>query len=412
MMKVLINAYAVSPSWGSEQGVGWHWITSIAQYCEVVVITESEFREDIDAALRSLPQAGNITFHYIPVSQRVRNMCWNQGNWLFYLPYKLWQRKALKLARKIVASQHIDVIHQLNMVGFREPGLLWRIKDIPYVWGPVGGTEQMPLRFIQNPHFYCKSLIKNILNFLQLHFDPWVNSAVKHSDAFIAAGRASHDYISDKRPDAKLVLLNETGCEASLIASRKAVESDPLDILWVGKIVRSKCLDIAIRTLGALSPEQKSRIRFRIAGAGPEENKCRRLARELGVEPIWLGKIPNSEVKQLMRASSLFFFTSIMEATSTVVLEAVENSLTILCFDACGFGPIVDATIGMKVPLTTPEEAVRAFSEKIAYALEHPDALRAMSAGCPAKMKTLTWDYKARRTLEIYDSICKRPASI
>ena len=30
MLNILINAYAVAPNWGSEQGVGWNWIINIA----------------------------------------------------------------------------------------------------------------------------------------------------------------------------------------------------------------------------------------------------------------------------------------------------------------------------------------------------------------------------------------------
>jgi len=34
-----------------------------------------------------------------------------------------------------------DVAHQLTYVGFRVPGLLWKL-DTPFVWGPIGGLEQ------------------------------------------------------------------------------------------------------------------------------------------------------------------------------------------------------------------------------------------------------------------------------
>lgn len=53
-----------------------------------------------------------------------------------------------------------------------------------------------------------------------------------------------------------------------------------------------------------------------------------------------------------MRESDLFFFTSIMEATSTVLVEALMNRLPVLCFDTCGMGTIVDETVGCKIPLT------------------------------------------------------------
>ena len=51
MINVLVNAYAVNPYWGSEQGMGWNWVVNIARYCNVYVITEGEFRDNIEEAL-------------------------------------------------------------------------------------------------------------------------------------------------------------------------------------------------------------------------------------------------------------------------------------------------------------------------------------------------------------------------
>ena len=71
MLNVLINAYAVSPNWGSEQGMGWNWVVNLAKYCNVDVITEGEWRDEIEKAVSALPQRDNLTFHYLPVTDKV-----------------------------------------------------------------------------------------------------------------------------------------------------------------------------------------------------------------------------------------------------------------------------------------------------------------------------------------------------
>lgn len=83
MMQILINAYAVNPDWGSEPGMGWNWVIHVAMHCKVQVITEGEWRENIERELARLPQAGNIVFHYLPVPEKIRRMCWDQGDWRF-----------------------------------------------------------------------------------------------------------------------------------------------------------------------------------------------------------------------------------------------------------------------------------------------------------------------------------------
>lgn len=62
MISVLINAYACSPNMGSEPGMAWNWCVNLANYCELHIITEGEFRDTIEAILPTLPQGKICTF--------------------------------------------------------------------------------------------------------------------------------------------------------------------------------------------------------------------------------------------------------------------------------------------------------------------------------------------------------------
>lgn len=75
-----------------------------------------------------------------------------------------------------------------------------------------------------------------------------------------------------------------------------------------------------------------------------------------------------SRVNALMQQSDLFLFSSIMEATSTVLMEAIQNQLPVVCFDTCGFGTVVDETIGVKVSLSALRTVSKRFCARIAYA--------------------------------------------
>ena len=75
MLNVLVNAYAISPSWGSEPGMGWNWVVNLARYCNVYVITEGEWQQDILDAVANLPQQNNLHFYFNPVSEKIRRMC-------------------------------------------------------------------------------------------------------------------------------------------------------------------------------------------------------------------------------------------------------------------------------------------------------------------------------------------------
>ena len=95
----------------------------------------------------TLEQGKNMHFFYNPVSEKIRKMCWNQGDWRFYKYYREWQWKTYLLAKDICKEEKIDVSHQLNMIGFREPGYLWKLSQengVPFVWGAVDAKDKFP----------------------------------------------------------------------------------------------------------------------------------------------------------------------------------------------------------------------------------------------------------------------------
>ena len=49
-----------------------------------------------------------------------------------YWTYAKWQKKAFKIVEQLNKKEKIDLCHQLNMIGIREPGYLWRL-NIPFV---------------------------------------------------------------------------------------------------------------------------------------------------------------------------------------------------------------------------------------------------------------------------------------
>ena len=106
----------------------------------------------------------------------------------------------------------------------------------------------------------------------------------------------------------------------------------------------------------------------------------------------------------MMCKSDLFFFTSVSEDTSTVVLEAISCQLPVLCFDACGFGYVINEKVGIKIPISTPEQSVKDFAEKIDYLYHHRDILQQLSKQCCQRQEELSWDNKAKQMVTLYNS--------
>lgn len=406
MLSILINAYACSPEMGSEPGMAWNWCVNLANHCELHIITEGEFCDKIEAILPTLPQGKNMHFYYNPVSEKIRNMCWNQGDWRFYKYYKEWQWKTYLIAKEIIQQHHIDIVHQLNMIGFREPGYLWKISEIPFVWGPIDAKENFPTTFLKGVNFKTKAfiLLKNTITKYQLRYAKRVHLAAKRAKLVISASSNSQEAIK-KYFHIDSPLLNETGCYIQDHPTINKSQKDSFDILWVGKLDFRKQLNLA---LCSVAKAHNKHFKLHIVGSG---NKIpyQKLVEKLGIEKqcIWYGNVSHLQVQEFMQKSDLFFFTSIAEGTPHVVLEAIGNNLPILCFDTCGQGDCVNENIGIKIPLSNPQKSTHEFASILNNLERNRNLLQSMSEKCHQRQIELSWENKALQMINLYNNIIK-----
>ena len=420
MLKVLINAYACSPGMGSEPGMAWNWVVNLAKFCELHIITEGEFREKIEAVAPTLEQGVNMHFYYNPVSDEIRKMCWNQGDWRFYKYYRQWQWKTYLMAKDICEKERIDVLHQLNMIGFREPGYLWKLSKengVPFVWGPVDAKDKFPVAYLDGANIKTKLFmrLKNFLTGIQLRYSGRVRAAAHQASVIFSASsnsqRSFKKYMGIDSP-----LLNETGCyieeSVSMGKADGEIEDRPIkdkssketfDVLWVGKMDFRKQLALALKSI---AESAQPKMRLHVVGGGNAE-PYHKLASELGIENqcVWHGAVSHGEVQKLMQESDVFFFTSVAEGTPHVVLESIGNHLPVVCFDTCGQGDSVNDSVGRKIALSHPSQSAHDFA-RILNELEGNRALlKHLSENCKQRQMDLSWEVKARKIVEEYERI-------
>lgn len=403
LLSILINAYACSPNMGSEPGMAWNWCVNLAKYSELHIITEGEFRNEIEAALPTLPQGKNMHFYYNPVSEKIRKMCWNQGDWRFYKYYKEWQWKTYLIAKDICQKTHIDILHQLNMIGFREPGYLWKIPDIPFVWGPVDAKESFPLAYLEGASLKTKLFIqlKNTITKWQLQHAKRVRLAVKRASCVISASSNSQQAFK-KYYQIDSPLLNETGCYIQKHPIIDKSQKEYFDVLWVGKLDFRKQLSLALRSIAAT---KNPHIKLHIVGGG-NNFIYQTLAKELGIESQckWYGAISHEEVQTIMQKSDVFFFTSVAEGTPHVVLEAISNNLPVVCFNTCGQGDSVNEKVGRKIELSNPNLSANEFAIILNHLESNRELLKQLATNCEKRQEVLSWETKVKHMIELYQS--------
>lgn len=410
MLSVLINAYGCSPSKGSEGGLGWMWVSHLAKYCKIHVIAEAQGQEDVEAYLPKFEYRDNVQFHFVDIGEKARKMCWNQGDWRFYYFYKNYQKKVYKIAKKLHDEVHFDIVHHLNMICFREPSYLWKLEDCKFVWGPIGGFTELsePYLALMPKKVAYKNKLKNIIRKTIIKTSGRVKIAFKRADYVMAASNNSYYAILDYY-NLDVPIVNETGLEIVLNKECKRDFNQPkLQIVWVGRFIATKFLDLALKSLAKL--DKSVDYEFHILGDGDSREYFKNVAKELDINDrcVWHGMIPRDEVQEILAKSHLFFFTSLVEGTSHAILEAIANKLPILCFNTCGHGAIVNERMGVKIPVTYPDESIEKFAEIITDLYQHREKLTDCARTTQEDLDKLSWDSKSKKMVDMYESLVTR----
>jgi glycosyltransferase involved in cell wall biosynthesis len=408
-LEIIISAYSCCPNRGSEPGMAWEWINHLAKFHKIHLITNCEFKDELINGLRDSNLDGQVIIHFNNIGEKATRMGHNQGDWRFYYYYKRWQKRTYHIAKEIIINNNIDLVHHLNMIGFREPGYLWKL-DRPSVWGPIGGLNFIPISFLKeaNGFIKIKLIVKGIITYIQINFSPRVQSAIKNNEIVIGAVENSKREILKFKKN-NVHLLNETGChfkeyDDESIANR--FDNDNFNVLWVGKSQFRKQLDLALKIIENI--KYIKNLKFHIVGVDMKDSDYHKYLEKikvLGIEGIvhWHGKLPRSEVVNLMSKSQLFLFTSLDEGTPHVIIEAIENKLPIVCFDTCGQGECVNESIGVKIPVTNPKKALKDYTNTIIYLNQNRNVLNEFSQNCLNRSKELSWDSKVEKMNDYYD---------
>ena len=402
-LNVLISAYACSPDLGSEAGVGWGFVSELAKFHNIYVITQFEkFQPAIDTAIKKAPHLASIKFFGI---NRSRNMIleriWPPS---YYWSYRAWQKDAYKLALALSKDIKFDVIHQLNMVGFREPGYLWKI-GIPFVWGPIGGMGYFPWRFLHLVGAYGALYYTgyNLFNALQMRF------LRRPKLAAISAGRGLIAATPENQAGAKRywnrpsTLICEVGLPpAPLQRPMHRHAGEPMRLVWTGQHTPGKALNLALTALARV-PEG-SPWELHVLGKGPRTSIWKGMAQHFGLTERcnFHGWLPRDEALKIMANCHVMLITSLRDLTSTVTIEALAMGLPIICLDHCGFSSVVDDTCGIKVPVSTPEEAVDSLAAGIFQLIDNESMRFDLAQGAVVRAKEFSWGEKTQTLSRIY----------
>lgn len=430
-LKVLIVAHEFSPTKGSESAVGWNLATRLCKYHDVTVFyaSGSQFRDNsyvevLKNYFRQTPPVAGLTC--INIDKPFAAKMFARLNTffkrltpiglpvLYYLGYKYWQKSVFRKGKALHQKENFDIVHQLTQITFREPGYMWKL-GIPFFWGPTGGTASFPKPFRKEISTVSKILtsIRSVSNYYQFRFVPRISKANKSASVIYSfSGKDAERLLKRARGQVKVMLdvgtyprphvpVNATGNETFLRG------------IWCGRLSDFKAPSILLRAL-ALGQVTRQKIKFTIIGTGALEQSMKELAAELKLENIeWIREVEHSVVFEMMARADFFVHTSIQEATSSVITEALTMGLPVICHDAFGMSIAINDKCGIKVPFISPAESVKGFHNAMEKLVVNRSFLKELKTGAFKRAGEISWDVMAETMANDYIAIANKniPAS-
>jgi len=178
-------------------------------------------------------------------------------------------------------------------------------------------------------------------------------------------------------------------------------------IYAVSRLLGWKGLDLAILAFARVATDHPSAI-FTIYGDGPERGTLERLAQRLRLaERVHFeGWLPRDDMIRRSRVEDIFVLPSLRDSGGVAVLEAMSNGSPVVCFDVGGPALMVTAESGIKIPVTTPEQAVQDIARAIDYLLNNPALATRLSEGARRQvLSRFVWEQKAWQMTGYYKSL-------
>lgn len=403
MHNIVVIIYDLSPYRGSEAAVGWNYVIRMRRHCNLTVIY-GRGRKDMERYLseHSMPDVRFINIEPKDALKYKRGFLQDYYDTIYYTQ---WHKTIYHKVLQLIDSGEVDLIHHLSLIGFKEPGQLWRIKDVPFVWGPIMCVENRPFALYPVYSFKNKigALTRRIVHNTWFVIGPRVNRAFKSADKIFAVTPNGLRMI-EKFHHRNATYMPENGIVEMLRNTPiKYSGNERLQLIWVGRVFdESKGLELVLE---ALSKLQNRNWHLHAVGEGPLPAKLAHKYSDIAENITLHGQISRSEVLKLFQTSHLHIISSLGEATTTVIWEAMSNGIPTMTLDHCGMAGVVCNHCGIKIPIKSYRQVTDLMSHEINNLLEHPHRIEELSTGVLECSKKFLWENRIDTFVNTYNQL-------
>lgn len=415
MKNILVLSYAISPSRGSEYSVAWNYVTHMSKYHRLTVLYGASGNhmgdvEEMEEYTHSHAMS-NVRFIAVRPDKLARILNWpNRHGFLvysFYYAYQRWHWQAYKQVLELLKTDHFDLIHYVGMIGYREPGYLWKL-GLPYVWGPVSGANNAPCQLMKRMPVMgrIKLTFRNIANSIQFHIKQRLRKALKATDILLIA--TSENQCKFKEVHHKDSICIPENCITGniILDERKFINPQKYHIIIIGRLDANKAVGIFLEALTQV--QHYNLLHVDVVGDGPLRSVLQQYAirHKLNEAITWHGQLPRAEAVKIFNSAHLHVITSVSEGNPTTIWEAMSYGVPTMSFDHCGMHDTICDKCGIRIPISKRyEDCVTALARNIDALIEHPERFYQLALGTINCAHRYTWERREKFLNNLYDSL-------
>lgn len=402
MYSLALITYDISPYRGSEASVSWNYVWNMRHTNKLIVIY-GKGKDEIERFIVENGSVENVEFINNPVETVT-----GKGIMMdikYNLAYRRWHLKTYEMVNKMVDEGRVDLIHYLNPIGFKEPGFLWKITKVPYVWGPIQGVENRPFELYHalSVKGKCNALVRRIVHNGLFILMPRLKKALDRVNVVFAATpntvkNLKRWYHKDS------IYLPENGIMKMERTTPVMYDGGVLRLIWIGGICERKALVIL---LDALAKVGGHNWHLDVLGDGDQKEKLQKKFSHLNNHITWHGMVDRTSVQEVLLKSHLHVISSLGEGNTTILWEAFGKAIPTLTLDHCGMAGVVCKKCGIKIPIHSYNQVVKDIADRINGVLHNPKIIEKLSVGTIECAKKFMWSNRIDLYNETYEKLIK-----
>jgi glycosyltransferase involved in cell wall biosynthesis len=417
-LKVLLIVEQCNPEWASVPLEGFRYHAALSRLAEVTLVTHVRnqaalVRAGVTGETVFMPEsrAGQLYGKLAGwLSEYHGHINWPVRHALSYPAYAEFDWRVFHKLGEAVARGSYDVVHVFTPIMPRYPARIVKAcRNTPFILGPVNGGLPFPAGFedIAKKEFDRFTFLRGFARYI-----PGYRRTYQRADKILAGSGATLRMLRKifAVTGDRFELLHENGVQSEFFVDRAPRLNHAIRLLFVGRLVPYKCADLVIEAMNLLAPDIRRRAALTIVGDGPERENLERSAQKLGIagQVTFAGWVPQERTLEFYRQSDIFCFPSVREFGGAVVLEAMAAGLPCIVADYGGIAEYVTEGTGYRISLDSREHLRRQLTRRIEDLARDGELLAGMSARAIERAREFTWDSKAHRTVNIYETLIER----